>query len=104
LAATVINGTRRSGYRLASTSRLDQFRDPDLPHQLDPCDAGVDRTKRSSDWELYFAPSTSKARSNETPDSDRMLRRRNVLSDRIADFAHWDRRILRCFRTADEKA
>jgi hypothetical protein len=53
------------------------------PHQLYPCDAGVDRTKRSSDWELYFTPSTSKARSNETPDSDRMLRRRNVLSDLI---------------------
>ena len=48
-------------------------------------------------WELYFAPSAAAARDSETPDSERLMRRRNVLADRPAE-VEWDERILRCLR------
>lgn len=48
-------------------------------------------------WELYFAPSVAAARASETPDSERLLRRRNVLAGRVAEAA-WDERILGCLR------
>jgi hypothetical protein len=52
--------------------------------------------KSDDDWALYFASSVGEAKDNEIPDSDVMLRRRNVLSDRIARFSRWDPRILGC--------
>jgi hypothetical protein len=48
-------------------------------------------------WDLYFAPSVAAARASETPDSERLLRRRNVIANRVSG-AGWDGRILRCFR------
>jgi hypothetical protein len=54
--------------------------------------------KSADDWALYFASSVGEAKDNEIPDSYAMLRRRNVLSDRIAEFSRWDRRILGCLR------
>jgi len=58
--------------------------------------------RAADDWDLYFASSVGEAKDNEIPDSYTMLRRRNVLSDRIAEFAQWDRRIVGCLRVADE--
>jgi hypothetical protein len=52
--------------------------------------------KSDDDWALYFASSAGEAKENEIPDSYAMLRRRNVLSDRIALFSRWDPRILGC--------
>ena len=46
---------------------------------------------------LYFAPSIDEAQSAETPDSERMQRRRNVLSEWVAS-APWDRRVIRCLQ------
>jgi hypothetical protein len=46
---------------------------------------------------LYFASSTDEAKSAETPDSERLQRRRNVLADREAS-APWDKRVSRCLR------
>ena len=55
-------------------------------------------TRTDEEWNLVFAPSTSAARSSEMPDSERLLRRRNVLAaDRLAG-APWDPRILRCLK------
>jgi hypothetical protein len=52
----------------------------------------------ADEWALSFAPSVEDAKAAERPDSERLLRRRNVLvSDRVAD-APWDGRVLRCLR------
>jgi hypothetical protein len=44
---------------------------------------------------LYFAPTVGEAKSKDTPDSDRMQRRRNVLVT-VPAYLPWDRRIVRC--------
>jgi len=46
---------------------------------------------------LYFASSTDEAKSAQVPDSDRMQRRRNVLTEWVAS-ASWDERVVRCLR------
>lgn len=50
-----------------------------------------------NDTALYFASSTDEAKSAEVPDSERMQRRRNVLTERVAS-ASWDERVVRCLR------
>jgi hypothetical protein len=52
---------------------------------------------RQSETRLYFASSTDEAKSAEVPDSERMQRRRNVLSEWSA-YSAWDPRVTRCLR------
>ncbi len=61
-------------------------------------------SKPSDEWAIYFGASVSDAKSQEMPDSDVMLRRRNVLAERIAQFERWDRRILRCLRVRSQRS
>ena len=55
----------------------------------------------SEDWDLYFAPNAGEAEDNEMPDSYVMLRQRNVLTDRPAEWSRWDKRILDCLQAED---
>ena len=54
-------------------------------------------TQPDEEWNLVFAPSTSAAKRDEMSDSERLLRRRNVLADE-AGAPSWDPRILRCLK------